>query len=205
MSLVSRKLIGITGGIGSGKSMVSRFWSSYRQLPLVDVDELCAGLLTKGNVGWQAIRQEFGSIFFNQDNQLDRKGLRTAIFSDSQLRLQVNDIIHPLALAAMVAVVKQFQNTDVLVDVPLLFEAGWGSCFDHRVVVFADEFTCCRRIVQRDNIASDEARQTVLSQIPIIDKVMSADHVINNSGPRLSSMLEIIHLARLITPRTRYT
>lgn len=197
-----KKPIGITGGIGSGKSMASRFWASYRQLPLIDIDEICAGLLEKGNAGWLAIRNEFGNTFFKHDGRLDRKGLRSAIFSDQKLRLQVNDIMHPLALTKMEAEVKQYQGGGVLVDVPLLFEAGWEEYFDHRVVVFADEMTCCQRIMERDGIGPDEARRTLLSQIPLTDKVLQADHVINNSGCRVFSMLEIIHLAWLITPGT---
>lgn len=200
MRLSDKKLVGITGGIGSGKSMVSRFWASYSQLPLIDIDEVCRGLLEKGKSGWQAIRREFGTTFFKHNNQLDRKSLRTAIFSDPQLRLQVNDIIHPLALVEMVTGVEQCRGGEVLVDVPLLFEAGWEGYFDHRVVVFADKTTCCRRIVKRDTIGPEAARQAVASQVRITEKVMHADHVINNAGCRLASALEIIHLARLITP-----
>ncbi len=200
MRLSNNKLIGITGGIGSGKSMASCFLASFMRLPLIDIDKQCARLLEKGNAGWLEIRNEFGNAFFNHDNQLERKKLRTAIFSDPELRLQINNILHPLAFNKMVEDIKQCPGKVVLVDVPLLFEAGWEDYFDHRVVVYADDVQCCQRIVRRDGIDPDEARRTILSQIPLVDKVLRADHVINNSGCRISSLMEIIHLARLITP-----
>lgn len=199
MTLSKKKLIGITGGIGSGKSRVSRFWSSFADLPLINIDSVCAQLLENGNAGWQAVKKEFDESFFHRDGQLDRKRLRTAIFSDAKVRRQINALIHPLALVKMLEAISQCEKEDVLVDVPLLFEAGWEDHFDCRVVVFADTSVCCQRIVERDRVDLDEAGRTVLSQLPLPDKIMRADHVINNSGSWVSTILEIIHLARLIS------
>lgn len=193
-----KKLIGITGGIGSGKSRVSRFWASFADLPLIDLDLVCAQLLNKGNAGWRAIQKEIDESFFLRDGQLDRKRLRAAIFSDAELRHHLNALIHPLAFEKMLEAIRQYENDAILVDVPLLFEAGWENHFDYRVVVFADSLLCCRRIVERDRVDFDEAERTVFSQFPLPDKVMRADHVINNSGSWFSTTLEIIHLARLI-------
>jgi dephospho-CoA kinase len=103
----------------------------------------------------------------------------------------------------MEAGIKKCPVGEVLVDVPLLFEAGWEAYFDHRVVVFACDAVCCSRIVKRDGISPEEAWRTVHSQVPLNEKVIRADHVINNTGCRVASRLEIIHLARLITPGTR--
>lgn len=194
----SKKLIGLTGGIGSGKSKVSRYWSSFAGLPLVNIDDVCAQLLEKGDAGWLAVQKEFGDAFFLPDGLLDRQKLRSAIFADEELRLQLNGLIHPLAYARMLENVHRYDSEVVLVDVPLLFEAGWESHFDCRVAVFAYSSTCCRRIIRRDHLEPDEAGRTVCSQLPLVEKVLRADHVINNSGSWAATILDIVHLARLI-------
>ncbi len=115
--------------------------------------------------------------------------------------MQLNELIHPLALVKMREAVGRCENDAVLVDVPLLFEAGWEVHFDCRVVVFADTSTCWQRIGGRDRVDPAEAGRTVLSQFPLHDKIMRADHVINNTGSWVSTILEIIHLARLISSK----
>lgn len=192
------KLIAVTGGIGTGKSRVSRYWASCAELPLVNVDIICAELLEKGNAGWQAIKNELADDYFLHDGRLNRKRLRSALFSNERIRLRMNELIHPLAFADTMKAVRRHEKKTVLVDVPLLFEAGWENYFDYRVVVYADSTICCQRVVDRDRIGFAEARQTLETQLPICEKVLRADHVINNSGSWVSTMLEIIHLARLI-------
>lgn len=192
------KRIAVTGGIGSGKSRVCRYWASRAELPLIDVDVICAGLLEKGEAAWLAIKNELDDEYFLPDGRLDRKRLRRALFADERIRLRMNELIHPLAQAETVSAISRFEGRDVLVDVPLLFEAGWENYFDVRVVVYADATVCCRRVVNRDCIGPAEARQTLLAQLPLYEKVLRANHVINNSGSWLSTMLEILHLARLI-------
>jgi len=198
MAAAGGKRIAVTGGIGSGKSRVCRYWASRADIPLINVDLICAVLLEKGNAGWQGIRNELAEVFFLADGRLDRKRLRQALFSDERMRLRMNELIHPLALAETMAAVKSLGQRTVLVDVPLLFEAGWVNYFDYRVVVYADDAICCHRVVNRDSIGPAEARQTVLAQLSMYEKVLRADHVINNSGSWLSTILEVIHLAGLI-------
>ncbi|MDW7774416.1 MAG: dephospho-CoA kinase [Desulfobulbaceae bacterium] len=192
------KSIAITGAIASGKSRVSRYWASFAGLPLIDVDVVCAELLAEGNAGWQAIKKEFGTAFLFPDGRIDRKRLRTVLFSDAQVRHKINDLIHPLAFERTIAAIEMCPEDTVLVDVPLLFEAGWEDYFDYRILVFADPAQCCRRLIQRDSIDPEEAGRTILSQLSLHDKILRSDHVINNSGSWVSTLLETIHLARLI-------
>lgn len=189
-------LIGITGGIGSGKSTVSRFWSAYSKLACIDIDNICALLLHKGKPGWKQLKKYLDGSFFGRDGQLDRRRLRLAIFSDHGLRSEVNSLIHPLALEEMNKTAVKEKEKVVLVDVPLLYEAGWQGKFTSSVVVFADYNTCCQRTMKRDKIALDEVKQAVCSQLPLAEKALRADHVINNSGSVVSTMLQVIHLAR---------
>lgn len=191
-------LIGITGGIGAGKSTVSRFWSRYMNLPLVDIDAVCRKLLEKGQAGWQALRRNLHSSYFAADGSLDRGRLRSALFADDELRRLVNSLIHPLAGEMLNRLTAEWAKRVVLVDVPLLFEAHWQNRFHGTVVVYADKVVRCRRIVSRDGVSPEEAARSMAAQLPLADKVLLADHVIDNSGCWPAARMQVVHLARLL-------
>lgn len=192
-------LIGITGGIGSGKSTVSRFLSRFMGLPLIDIDGICRQLLTKGQPGLAALRQNIAPAFFGVNGELDRRLLRAAIFTDPDLRAQVDALIHPLARNEMCRQAAEYDERLILADVPLLFEAHWQEGFGGRVVVYADMETCCRRIISRDRIKPEEVARSIAAQMPLSEKALLADHVIDNSGCWLYARLQVVHLARLLT------
>ena len=192
--------IGITGGIGSGKTRVSRFWSDYAGLPLIDIDQLCKELLEVEMPGWHTLRKHLGDSYFLADGQLDRPGLRSAIFEDDSLRKEVNRLIHPLALDLFHTKTETMDHP-VLVDVPLLYEAGWEDQFDHAIVVYSDPHTCCNRIQKRDKMSADEALKAVGSQMDIWIKAMQADHVIDNRYDWFRTYLQIVHLARMLNTK----
>ncbi|GAB4339573.1 MAG: dephospho-CoA kinase [Desulfobulbaceae bacterium] len=189
--------IGITGTIGSGKSTVSRLWSRFASLPLIDVDHLCRELLAKEKHGWAALRQHLDAGFFEPDGNLDRRALREALFSDPDLRRQVDGLVHPLARDLLRERLAGLSGP-VLVDVPLLFEAGWQDAFQRVVMVYADPSTCCRRVARRDNISPDEAARAIGSQLSPWEKAMRADHVVDNRYCRLYTGLQVVHLAAVI-------
>ncbi|MCL7488205.1 MAG: dephospho-CoA kinase [Desulfobulbaceae bacterium] len=187
-------LIGITGGIGSGKSCVSRFWAAYARLPRIDIDQVCRELLEVEMPGWLALKACVDESFFRPDGRLRRSVLRSAIFADDGMRLQVDKLIHPLALDLLRRRTKDIEGP-VLVDVPLLFEAGWEDAFLRTVVVYADRLTCCRRVCGRDNVPPDEAAKAVSAQMAIGEKAMRADHVIDNRNCWLLTRMQTAHLA----------
>lgn len=193
-----RRLIGITGTIGSGKSSVCRFLAGYAGLPLIDIDQLCRDLLVVDQPGWQALQAKLEGSYFLPDGQLDRKKLRRAIFNDAGLRRDINTLIHPLAHERLQEEAA-LQSGPVLVDVPLLFEAGWQDYFSPTVMVFADAGTCCRRIAERDRITPDEAGKAVMAQMDPGEKAMLAEHVIDNRYCWLWTRLQTTHLAGLLT------
>lgn len=191
-------LFGITGGLGSGKSTVSRFWARYMNLPLVDVDMICRKLLAKGEPGWQALRRALDAAYFTREGEIDRRRLRVALFSDSELRRRVNALIHPLAGQALELLAAVSEEPMMLVDVPLLFEANWQQRFHGTVVVYADPAVRCRRTAVRDGISPDEAARSMAAQMPLAVKALLADHVIDNSGCWPAARMEVAHLARLL-------
>jgi len=198
--VTTNSFIGITGGIGSGKSSVSRFWSAYAKLPLIDIDQLCRELLEVEMSGWVALKENLDRSFFGTDGSLDRPGLRSAIFDDDKLRKTVDQLIHPLALDLLLNKTAGLEGV-VLVDVPLLFEAGWEDKFGRTVVVYADQQTCCRRVSGRDNIIAEEAAKVIFAQMITWEKAMLADHVVDNRYCWFHTRMQVAHLAELIKNR----
>lgn len=195
-------IVGISGGIGSGKSRVCRFWSAHFHLPLIDLDTICRSLLQPGKEGWHALREAFGNRFLATDGSLDRPALRRAIFADHDLRRRLDGLLHPLARRAMIsALAAQAVSGPLLVEIPLLVEAGWQEDVDRVVMVYAGIRQRCRRIMVRDQVDGPEAMRAIGSQMNLADKALMADHVIDNSGAWFDTCLQVIHLGRLLAGR----
>ena len=184
-------IIGITGGIGSGKSRVANFWATFFELPLIDLDILCRQLLQKEHAGWLALQKRFGQRFFAQDGGLDKAVFRSAIFADNALRNEVNLLLHPLARSCMRDQCRQLRRSIILIEIPLLFEAGWQHDVDRIVVIYADRSIRSDRIMVRDGVSVEECFRALSAQDSLKDKAMAADHVLDNSGPWVETCLQM--------------
>ncbi len=184
----------ITGGIGSGKSLVCRQLAQLCRVPVIDLDAICRQLLEPGKAGWLALKENIDNCFFTQAGELDRVAFRTALFADNELRARVDSLIHPLARVEME---KQVSAADgqVLVEIPLYFEAGWQGDDHLVVVVYADASVCRQRIVARDHVPPEEAERAIAAQFPLEKKAELADHVIDNSGKWQDTCLSLQQLA----------
>lgn len=176
-------LLGVTGGIGSGKSCVSRLLASYCLAPLVDVDQCCRRLLEIDQPGWRALRAAFGDVFLQANGAIDRVALRERIFGEPAFRRQVDALLHPLARDAMRGAVEPHRVPLVLIEIPLLYEAGWQNEVDAVLVVYARPGAQCCRIMRRDGVSRRKAAQSIAAQMNLGDKAATADYVIDNSGP----------------------
>lgn len=174
-------IIGITGGIGTGKSCVSRLLSGYCNAPLIDIDQCCRQLLFKGKAGWKALYDTFGPELFDQHGELDRPALREIIFSDEQTRAKVDALLHPLAREEMCRQVEALDAPIVFVEIPLLYEAGWQGDVDKALLVYAELEIQCERIMARDNVHREAAVAAISSQMDMKKKMLLADYVIDNS------------------------
>ena len=201
MSEKSSFLLGITGGIGSGKSSVGRLLAGYCLAPLVDVDQCCRNLLEVDQPGWLALRHALGDQFFHPDGRLDRIALRRRLFTDDRIRGQVDALIHPLAREAMRVEVCRQGNPLVLVEIPLLYEAGWQNDVDAVLVVYARRGARCCRIMRRDGVLRREAARAIAAQMSLGDKAARADYVIDNSGPWRVTRTRVISLGNALSER----
>lgn len=196
------KKIGLTGGIGSGKSSVAEILTSLLGCAHIDADEICRKLLELQAEGWKELFRIFGPQYITKGGHIDRGLLRKNLFADKDLRLKINRIIHPLVkneiMAQMERIIASESEARVLVEVPLLYEVGWENLFDIVVVVYADYGTCLSRLMDRDGIDEINAAREMESQLPLADKVMKADHVIDNSGTLPDTAKQVKHLAELL-------
>jgi dephospho-CoA kinase len=178
------ELIGLTGGIGSGKSTVSGF---LRELGarVIDADEGARAVVEPGTPGYRAVANEFGPGVV-RDGRLDRQRLADIVFNDKQALERLNGIVHPLVrewTAAQLAEAAADGAEIVVQDIPLLFEGNYEPMFRSTILVYVPPALQLERLVARGMPEAD-ARARIASQLPIDEKRARASYVIDNSGNR---------------------
>ena len=179
------RVIALTGGIGSGKSSVSVWLRDNAGFAYVSADALVASLLEVGSEGWRQLRTVLTPDFFFAAGQIDKAGLRVAIFRDAVLRSAVEQVLHPLVFKKIrgeVAGLEAQGKMRCLVEVPLLYEAGWQRYFHKVIVVYAEDTVCAARLQGRDGLRLEDALAAVDMQISLKEKILLADYAVDNSG-----------------------
>ncbi|MER5969853.1 dephospho-CoA kinase [Streptomyces sp. NPDC002055] len=175
--------VGLTGGIGSGKSEVSRLLASYGAV-IVDADRIAREVVEPGTPGLDAVVAEFGPGILTEDGTLDRPGLGAVVFSDPERLRALNAIVHPLVGARSAELEASAGPGAIVVhDVPLLAENGLAPLYDLVVVVDATERTRVERLVRLRGMAEQEARSRMAAQATREQRLAVADLVIDNDGP----------------------
>ncbi len=196
------QVVGLTGAIGSGKSSVASFWQEHFSVYWLSADQAARKLLEPGQPGWQIIKELAGD-FILSDKRIDRTGLRRTLFTDKVLRHNLNQALHPLIredIYRQVNTLAAGQNvlSSFLIEVPLLYEVGWEKEFSEIVVVYVDNKQLYQRLIDRDKISSKEAEQALSCQWPLFVKVLLAGHVIDNCYSWTFTVLQLLHLGRLL-------
>ena len=179
------RTVGLTGGIGSGKSAVSRLLREHGAV-VVDADLVAREVVDVGTPGLAAVVEAFGPQVLQEDGSLDRAALGRHVFSDKEALARLNAITHPLIAERTRERFREAARSgaEVLVhDVALLVENGLTSAYDAVVVVAASPQTQLDRLVRLRGMAEDQARARIASQLPLEDKLAVATHVIRNDGP----------------------
>jgi dephospho-CoA kinase len=178
------KLIGLTGGIASGKSTVGRVLQRAG-VDVIDADVLAREAVGVGSVGLAAIRARFGDDVMAADGGLDRKALGAIVFADESARRDLNAIVHPevARLAAERLSSLRERGTDVAVyEVPLLFENGLDAMMDATILVACPESVQLQRVITRDGLSAEAALARISSQMPLDEKRRRASFIIENDG-----------------------
>jgi len=186
------KVLGLTGGIGSGKSMVA---SMFAQLgaDVIDADQLAREVVQPGQPALEEIAAAFGRDILLPDGRLDRGMLARIIFADPVARARLNAITHPRIQERMATemALRGSRPGVLIVDIPLLFENDRTSSVESVIVVWVDPKTQLRRLIERDGLTADEARQRIAAQMPLDEKRARADLVVDNSGSRENTRRQV--------------
>ena len=178
--------VGLTGGIATGKSTVSRLFVECGAR-LIDADVLARDAVAPGTPACREIAVAFGNEMLRADGSVDRERLGAAVFADPAKRARLEAIIHPQVFAGEERLFRDITATDpkavVLFDAALLIETGAHKSKDRVIVVTADEPTQLRRLMDRNKLPKDEARRRIRSQMPMAEKIAAADYVIDGTLP----------------------
>ncbi len=180
------KLIGLTGGIASGKSTVAAILQRLGAA-IVNADELAREVVQPGTPGWKEIVENFGAEALQPDQSLDRQKLRKIVFNDPDARKKLEAIIHPKVRALAQQRIQEHAAAGseiVVYEVPLLFEGNLQDSLRPVVLVAADVSTQKKRLQQRDQLAEAEAEKHITAQMSLEQKRRLADYVIENDGSR---------------------
>jgi dephospho-CoA kinase len=201
-------VIGLTGGIGSGKSTVAGMFEKLGATVL-DADVVVRELQAGGSALLAEIEAAFGAQVIQPDGSLDREALAAIVFRDEEARMHLNAIVHPrvaIELAQRVADARASGASVIVLDIPLLFEArdaGEGTAaqvpFDATVVVYVPESLQIERQLTRDDRDRGEALRRVRAQMPLDEKRRLADFAIDNSGALEDTERQVREVFRAIT------
>lgn len=177
-------VIGLTGGIASGKSTISSILKAVAW-PVIDADLIARQIVMPGSKGLEQIVNRFGPQMLNSDGTLDRKKLGKTVFDDPKKLSDLDKIEHPLIQEAIDSQLDEFKKQHlpvVVLDVPLLFETGMDEECDLTVLAVVDQATQLKRLMKRDQISKMDAVKKISSQMSLKEKMQRADVIIDNNG-----------------------
>lgn len=194
--------VGITGGIGTGKTEVCKIFSSLGA-GIIYADEVAKKLIETDPIIRKNIERQFGKTLFGSDGTFDRKQMAKLVFNDSRALDTLNAIVHPFALKKIDEEIEEAKENKhhplIMVEAALLYEAKADRMFDYMIVVDAEENQQIERVMKRDHSSRDEVMQRVTSQMPNKEKTEKADFVIQNNGDRKTLELNCRFLFSLLT------
>lgn len=186
-----RLLIGLTGGIGSGKSTIARRLRDHGAV-VIDADDIAREVVEPGKPALAEIISAFGPQILNTDGTLNRSALAEIVFNDSAKRQMLNDIVHPAVRARTNELFEQCGDNDVIIyDVPLLVESNGMYDFDHIIVASAPEPVRVQRLMENRGMTEAEAQSRIESQASEESRLSIADTVINTGSSLENTYLQV--------------
>lgn len=186
--------VGLTGGIGCGKTTVSKLFAEL-DVPIIDADEIAHRLVEPGQQAILEICKTFGDQALNPDSSLNRPYLRDIIFSDSEKKQALENILHPLVFTAMKDAMNELDKPYCILSIPLLFETQRADFVDRVLVIDCPVATQIERVQRRDNLTDVRIRSIINSQVSRKFRLAHADDIIDNSGAgdRLAEQVKKLH------------
>jgi len=177
------RVLGLTGGIGSGKTIVGKMFAQLGA-EIIDADQLARDVVEPGQPALGEIVERFGPDVLQVDGRLDRARLGGIVFADAAARAALNAITHPRIRERMAAAVSARKDRSgvLILVIPLLYESARTALVEAVIVVWVDPQTQLRRLLERGGLTDEQARQRIAAQMPLDQKRALADHVIDNRG-----------------------
>jgi dephospho-CoA kinase len=195
------QIIGLTGGIATGKSTVSAIFENAGAV-VIDADRIARKVVKKGLPAYRKIVRHFGENVLLPDGEINRSLLGDIIFNDPQKKNLLNSIVHPHVREEQNRQLKRIQknnpNTIVILDIPLLIESQMVQDLSEVIVVYAPEHIQVKRLIKRDHISQADALARIRSQMPIEEKKNKATIVIDNSGAMESTRKQALEIFKKI-------
>ncbi|MGI6712510.1 MAG: dephospho-CoA kinase [Bacillota bacterium] len=190
-------IIGLTGGISSGKSTVSAILKELGAY-IIDADAIAREVVMPGRPAWREIIHVFGAKILQEDGQINRKALADIVFQDEEARRKLNEITHPRISEERNRIIAEIAAKDekaiIVFDVPLLIETGMYKEVDEVWLVALPEDLQIKRLINRDKISEEEALRRISSQMPLAEKKKYAHHIIDTSGSRIDTIKQVYKL-----------
>lgn len=174
-------IIGLTGGIATGKSTVSNYLQDKYGIPVLDADVIAREAVKVNSPIFQEIIDRYGEDILSNDGNLNREKLGAIIFNNSLERIWLESQIHPFVRDSFERKIKQLSNPIIILSIPLLFEANMTDLVDRTWVVTCNLANQIERLKTRNNLTQKEALDRINSQMPLVEKVKKADIVIDNN------------------------
>ncbi|NUK30668.1 dephospho-CoA kinase [Parageobacillus sp. VR-IP] len=190
--------IGLTGGIASGKSTVTKM---IRELgiPVIDADQVARDVVKVGEEAYTQIVATFGQDILQANGEIDRAKLGAIVFHNEQERKKLNAIVHPAVRRRMMAEKEEYVQSGaktIVLDIPLLFESELTHLIDKVIVVYVDDEVQLERLMKRNGFSKEEALARIRSQMSLREKVKKADAVINNNGTVEKTKQQLLQILR---------
>ncbi|WEZ09299.1 dephospho-CoA kinase [Priestia flexa] len=194
-------VVGLTGGIASGKSTVSAIFREMN-IPVIDADQIAKEVVQNGRVAYSKIVEAFGKEILQEDLEINRAALGQIIFHNEQERQKLNSIVHPEVRSEMLKQKEQLiaeQYQLVVLDIPLLFESKLTYLVDQVIVVHVNELVQLERLQKRNSLSKEDALARIKSQLPLTEKAKMADFIIDNNGSIDETKEQVIKLVSKLT------
>ncbi len=176
-------VVGLTGGLATGKTTIAELFESLGAV-IIDADKIAREIVKPNSSTWQKIKDYFGTKILNDDLSINRNLLGELIFSNEIHRKKLNEITHSEIIHKIKQEIEDAHCSIVIIVAPLLIEANMISMVDKLIVVTASEETQTKRVMERDNLSKDDAKNRIDSQMPLSEKVKLADFVIDTDCPK---------------------
>lgn len=186
--------VGLTGGIGCGKSTVAEIFADLN-IPVLDADQIAHSLVEKGQPALARIQQEFGASVLNPDGSLNRRHLREMVFSDLKQKQKLESILHPLIYKTLQAELETLAAPYCIISIPLLFETDMTHLVDRILVIDCPVETQIERVKIRDNLTIERIQSIIDNQVSRAYRIAKADDLIDNSTTdyRLAEQVKKLH------------